>query len=88
VGLSAAGELNRPKPGNSAGLFSPTDRLSQGSHRARSGGVGRRSNSSQARQRSSLIGLARGSTRRREDMVILMVTSFLVSAERNLTATP
>jgi hypothetical protein len=43
---------------------------------------------SQARQRLSLTGLPRGSNRRRQDMVILMVTSSLVNAERNWTATP
>ena len=89
MGLSAAGELRTAQneaiaPDYSARRISwPREAPS-----ARSAGVGRRSNSPQARQGSSLIALARGPTRRREDMVILMVTSSLVNAERNWTATP
>jgi hypothetical protein len=79
---------NRPKSGKSAELFSPTDRLAQGSRSAGSADVGRRSNFSQPRQGSSLMGLAWGPPRGRGDMVILMVTSSLVKAERNWTATP
>ena len=33
--LSYGGTKNRPKPGNSAGLFSPTDRLARGSRSAK-----------------------------------------------------
>ena len=82
------GNKNRANPGKSAGLFSPTDRLAQGNRGAGSAGGGGRSNSPPAPQRLSLIGIARGFTRPRGNMVILMVTSFLVNAERNWTATP
>ena len=81
--LSCGGTKKGPNPGQSAALCSLTDRLAQASRSAGSAGVGRRSNSPQARQGLSLIGLARDFTRRREDMVILMVTSSMVNAERN-----
>ena len=43
--LSCGATKNRPDPGKSAELFSPTDHLAQGSRSAGSAGVGRRSNS-------------------------------------------
>jgi hypothetical protein len=86
--LGCEGTKNRPKPCKSAGLFSPTDRLAQGSRSCGAVGVGKRSPPPQARQGLSMTGLARVLPRGRLHMVILMVTSSLVKAERNWTATP
>jgi hypothetical protein len=50
-------------------------------------GFGAGSTSPLASHRSSWIGLGRAPSRRLGDMVILMVTSFFLNAERNFTAT-
>jgi hypothetical protein len=86
--LGCEGTKNRPKSSKSADYSAR--RIAWPREAVASGllGLAEGQTTPEARQGLSRTGLAWGPPRRRQDMVILTVTSSVVNAERNWTATP